>query len=433
MRVPILLFVSAFTVVAAAAALPRVPLGGGGDWIEQKALPNDGAAQDQFGRAVVVDRDLALIASPNATVDGHEGQGAVYAFHRNGGTWTQTQKIVSSDGAGGDAFGISVAIEGTTAIVGAYSKGKFRGAAYVFAYDGDTWSETQKLVPADQQDFDQFAWSVALDGSTALIGAIGVTWGDQGGGQGAVYAFTESGGTWTQSDKFTSDDGLPADSFGWSVALDGDRAVVGTGFVTIDGTEFQGAAYTFDASGGAWAETQKLTASNGASFDFFGLAVAIEGDTILVGADGAATDGDPFSNQGAAYVFTHDGSAWSEVQQLAPAESGASDGFGEWIALEGDHAVIGAPGVTVDKHESQGAAFLFTRSSGIWSETQRFVASDGAEFDQLGWEVAISGDTLLAGAYGATVDDRAGQGAAYFWDLPAPDIVFADGFDGAAR
>ena len=425
MRVPLLLFVSAFTAFAAAAS---TPLGG---WIEQKALPSDGAAQDQFGRAVVVDGDLALIASPNATIDGHEGQGAVYAFRRIGDTWTETQKIVSSDGAGGDAFGISVAIEGTTAIVGAYSKGQFRGAAYVFTNDGDAWSETQKLVPADQQDFDQFAWSVALDGSAALIGAIGVTYGNEGGGQGAVYEFTESGGTWIEGDKFTSDDGLPADSFGWSVALDGDRAVVGTGFVTVDGTEFQGAAYAFDASGGTWAQTQKLTASNGASFDFFGLAVAIEGDTILVGADGAATDGDPFSNQGAVYVFSHDGSAWSEVQQLAPAESGTSDGFGEWIALEGDRVVIGAPGVAVEDRESQGAAFLFTRSGGTWSETQRFVASDGAEFDQLGWEVAISGDTVLAGAYGATVDGRAGQGAAYFWNLPPADIVFADGFDAA--
>jgi len=417
-----------FLLVGAAPRDPslREKLG----WIEQKIVSDDGAASDQFARAVVVRGDVAIVGSPNSTIDGHEGQGAVYVFTRSGGIWSQTQKLVASDGAAGDVFGIAVAMSDDTAIVGAYSSSSYRGSAYVFTLSGGTWSESQKLTTDDAAPFDQFGWSVALDGDIALIGAQGAAI-DGNNGQGAVYAFTRSGGTWTQSDKFTSDDGAAADSFGWSVAIDGTNAVVGTGFPTVGGNILQGAAYTFTESGGVWTQTQKLVASNGAAYDFFGLSVAIEGDTILVGADGAATDGDPFSNQGVAYVFMNSGGSWAETQQLTGSDGQPSDAFGEWVAIEGDRALVGATGVSVNGNDGQGAAYLFSRSGAIWSEVLRFVSSDGAENDQFGWEVALSGDTLLMGAYNANVEDRIGQGAAYFYSLPPSDILFQDGFDDA--
>ena len=114
--------------------------------------------------------------------------------------------------------------------------------------------------------------------------------------------------------QFSSDDGATGDSFGWSIALDGNTALIGTGFVTVNGNEFQGAAYLFDGTSGTWNQTQKLTASDGEGFDFFGLGVALVGNTALIGADGAGSD--PFSNQGATYAFTNSGGTWSEGQKL---------------------------------------------------------------------------------------------------------------------
>jgi hypothetical protein len=417
------------TDALAATGAPAEALG----WLEQKATSDDGAASDQFGRAVVVDGDTAMIGSPNSTVDGHEGQGAVYVFTRSDGTWSQAQKLTASDGAAGDVFGIAVAISSDTAIVGAYSKDDYQGAAYVFRRTGANWSEAQKLTADDAAAFDQFGWSVALSGDTALIGATGASIGGNN-GQGAAYAFTEAGGSWQQTGKFSSIDGAAADNFGWSVALDGSTALVGTGFVAIGENIYQGAAYVFDGSRGSWTQVQKLTASNGAAYDFFGLSVALSGDTALVGADGAATDGDPFSNQGVAYEFVESGGAWTELQQLAASDGQPSDGFGEWVSLAGDNALVGAPGVTVDGHASQGAAYLFTRDDGAgnWTQAHTFLASDGGENDQFGWEVALSGSTALIGAYGATVGTNGFQGAAYFYEIPLADAIFADGFDGPA-
>ncbi|HJU39520.1 MAG TPA: FG-GAP repeat protein, partial [Tahibacter sp.] len=420
---PLLLLPLAFASSAEARPYRSTfaPLG----WLEQKVVAPDGAAADQFGRTVVVSGDVALIGSPNSTIDGDEGRGAAYVFTRKNGTWTETQKLVGSDGAAVDSFGIAAAIEGDTAIVGAYSANEFTGKAYVFTRDGDTWSESQILTTHDAAPFDQFGWSIAIDGKTALIAAQGATIGDNP-GQGAVYVFTEAAGTWTETGKFTSDDGAAADDFGWSVALSGTTAVVGTSFATIGGNEFQGAAYVFDGSGGNWTQMQKLTASNGAEFDFFGLAVAMQPGTILVGADGAATDGDPFSSQGAVYVFTESGGAWSESRQLTASDGEPSDGLGEWIAFDGDRALIGAPGVTVGDNESQGAAYLFTRSADAWTESPRFVSSDGGELDQFGWATALSDDTVLIGAYNADIGENADAGAAYFYAMPVDETIFSD-------
>lgn len=323
-----------------AAGAPAMPAGAD-PWIEQKVTAMDGAAADQFGRATAIQGDIAIIGSPNATIEGREGQGAAYVYARSGGAWGEVQKLVAGDGAAGDVFGIAVALDGDTLVVGAYSAEGYRGAAYVYTLAGGTWSEAQRLVADDRAEFDQFGWSVALQGDTLLVGAQGVAI-DGRNGQGAVYAFERADGNWTQVDKFTSADGEAADGFGWAVGLDGDSAVAGSGFVTIAGNLLQGAAYTFERAGMNWSQAQKLVASNGAAFDSFGLSVAISGDTLLVGASGAATDGDPFSNQGVAYEFKRSGGIWSEGAQLSGSDSDSADGFGTWVALDHDAALVGA-------------------------------------------------------------------------------------------
>jgi hypothetical protein len=378
----------------------------------QKISSNDGATDDQFGWTMAVAGNTALISAPNTTIGTHAGQGSVYVFTRTDAGWVQTQKLTANDGGESDAFGISVALAGSTAIIGAPNNNSFRGAAYVFQLTGGTWVQTQKLVASDGTDFNQFGWSVAQNSRVALIGSIGATFGVNT-SQGAVFAFEQTGGTWNETQKFSSADGVSGDSFGWSIGLEGENAVVGTGFVTVNGNDFQGAAYTFRRTGSVWSETQKLTADNGDAFDFFGLAVALEGNNILIGADGAATDGNPFSNQGAVYRFTRSDAGWSLTQTLSASDGESSDSFGTSIALQRGTALIGATGVTVDGAESAGAAYVFETSDHTMVETQKLTASDPGENNYYGWSGAVSGKSVFVGAYIATADGHERQGAVY--------------------
>ena len=231
---------------------------------------------------------------------------------------------------------------------------------------------------------------------------------------GAIYVFTETGGTWSQTQKFSSDDGVSGDSFGWSIALDGDTVVVGANTASPNGLDFAGAAYVFNESGGTWTQTQKLTASNGAEFDFFGGATALVGNVSLVGSEGAGSD--PFSSQGLTYVFTESGGTWTEGQQIAASDGQGNDGFGHAIAFDWNKAVITAAGATVNGDESAGAAYVFNFSGGTFTEEQKLTASDAEEFASFGWSVGLSGNTALVGAYQDTVGKNVRQGAAYFFE-----------------
>lgn len=189
--------------------------------------------------------------------------------------------------------------------------------------------------------------------------------------------------------------------------------MVGAGFASRPGGEFQGAAYTFKRTEGVWMETQKLTADNGAAFDFFGLAVALEGRNALVGAQGAATDGNPFSNQGAAYRYTNSSGAWSQTQILSASDGQVSDAFGTSIALRRGAAVIGAAGVTVNGIDAAGAAYVFRGPGDSLVETDKLGPSDPVENGNVGWSAALSGNSALIGSYNATGDEHFRQGAVY--------------------
>jgi hypothetical protein len=383
----------------------------------QKITSDDGATDDQFGWSIAVAGDIALVGAPNTAIGTQAGRGSVYVFARENGVWVQTQELIADDGQPGDAFGISVSLAGSTAMIGAPNTDLFRGAAYVFQLSGNTWIQTQKLLASDGTEFNQFGWSIAQNGRRALIGSISATVGSNS-SQGAVYAFDQSGGVWNETQKFSSADGVSGDSVGWSVALYGENALIGAGFATVNDHEFQGAAYTFRRTGSAWTETQKLTADNGDAFDFFGLAVALEGNHALIGAEGAATDQDPFSNQGVVYHFTNSGGTWSNTQTLAASDGEPSDSFGHSVTLHRGTALIGATGVTVNGAAAAGAAYVFEPSDGALIETQKLTASDPEENAYYGWSCALSGNSVFVGAYLATADGHERQGAVYI-DAPA--------------
>ena len=360
----------------------------------------------------------------------------------------QIAKLTASDGAAGDLYGHSVAVDGNTAVVGAYEDESGKGAAYVLAKDlSGAWSQVAKLTASDAVVDDDFGWSVAVDGDTVVVGSHFDD--DKGGGSGSAYVFTKPNDGWDDDDydgnetaKLTASDGAMGDSFGESVAVDGDTVVVGAYFdddVDADNLQISdsGSAYVFTKPRGGWVAwdtstdtekaglTAKLTASDGDDFDELGKSVAVDGDTVVVGTS-------PPSGYGSAYVFAKNAdSVWADDTETAKLTPGTTSGpadsltgsFGHSVAVDGDTVVVGAPAYS----GGQGRAYVFTKPSDGWvttTEAAELRASDPHNSDQLGWSVAVDGDTVVAGAhYGdGKVQD---SGSAYLFTKPAAGWVNA--------
>ena len=375
-------------------------------WSQQSKLTaSDAAENDYFGRAVALDGDIAVLGVPFDD-DGGSNSGSAYIFTRSGSTWSQQAKLTASDVNMADEFGISAALDGNTALIGAHyddDGGENSGSAYVFTRSGTTWSQQAKLTASDGADVDRFGYSVALDSDTALVGAYGDD--DDGTSSGSAYIFTRSGTAWSQQVKLTASDGETADRFGFSVALDSDTALVGAySSDNVDGIN-TGSAYIFTGSGTTWSQQAKLTASDGAAADSFGYSVALDGETALIGA---------YDNNGAgaAYIFTRSGTAWSQQAKLTALDAVSGDAFGISVALDGDTVFAGA--FSADNGINSGSAYIFTRSGIVWSQQAKLTASDAAEHDYFGQAAALDGDTILVGAYG---DDDSGSnsGSAYIF------------------
>lgn len=394
--------------------------GAGGEWPEQKVGADDGAAGTNFGYSLAISGATAFVSAYQATIDGHHAQGAVYVYTESAGEWTQTQKLGADDGAAFHQFGESIAFDGTTALIGANGVDGFKGAVYVFGQEDGAWTQIARLTAADGAALDNFGWSVAIDGDTALIGA---PYADEGGNsdQGAAYVFEFSGGSWTSAGRLTAPDGAADDVFGRAVAVDGATLLVGAAGASIDGNAMQGAAYVYERVQEAWAPSRKLVASDGQAVDGFGQAVALEDGTAVIGAPLAA----------AAYVFARDEGAWPETAVLSASDGPAAGSyFGYALDFDGATIAVGALNATIGENTFQGAAYVFDREGEGWSEVRKLVASDGVAFDNLGIAVGVSGATVLAGAYYAAVDGNAAEGAAYSFTRPEADRIFTDGFEG---
>jgi hypothetical protein len=384
-------------------------------WSQQaKLTAGDGAVSDQFGYSVAVSGDTAVVGARFDDIGANTDQGSAYVFTRSGTTWSEQAKLTAGDGAANDLFGFSVAVSGDTAVVGAHQDdigvNSNQGSAYVFTRSGATWSQEAKLTAGDGAANDQFCWSVAVSGDTAVIGAYQDDIGANT-DQGSAYVFTRSGTSWSQQAKLTAGDGAAGDYVGWSVALEGDTAVVGAAADVIGANTGQGSAYVFTRTGTSWSQQAKLTAGDGAASDLFGSSVAVSGDTAVVGA--RFDDIGANSNQGSAYVFTRSGTLWSQQAKLTAGDGAASDLFGSSVAVSGDTAVVGALSGDIGANANQGSAYVFTRSGTTWSEQAKLTTGDGTEGDQFGISVAVSGDTAVVGALFGDIGANTDQGSAY--------------------
>ena len=363
-------------------------------WIEASRLvASDGEPPDAFGYSVSLSHDLALVGS-RFDDDMGAGSGSAYVFQFNGSSWSESSKLLASDGEYGDHFGHSVSLSENRALVSARSdddNGDRSGSAYVFDFDGTSWSETAKLTASDGTALDVFGHTVSLSGNRVLIGAHGD--GDDPWDSGSAYVFDFDGTFWNETAKLTASDAARNQFFGYSVSLSGDRALIGA-IWDEDNGQRAGSAYVFEFNGTTWIETEKLVAIQGLSGVELGYSVSLSGDRALVGAP---FDDENGRDSGAAFVFDFDKSTWSEEAKLIPSEGASRDLFGYSVSLCGDRAVVGAPFDDL-KGKDSGSAYIFEFNGSSWIESVKLTADDAQAGDQFGYSVALSGNRILVGA-----------------------------------
>lgn len=332
-------------------------------------------------------------------------------------------KLLPQEGAEFDYFGEQVAIDGDYAIVGSWlddnTNGQDAGAARIFHRVGATWVEQAILLASDGEAGDQFGYSVAINGDIALVGAHRD---DNANGAlaGAVYVFERSGSSWSEQGKILAADGVFDDQFGASIASAGERLIVGAPGVN----ERRGAAYVYHLAGGDWLFVDQVVASDGEPGNGFGHAVDIDGNYGLVGAE--SNDGGGVSGAGTVYMIGFNGSNWIE-QQKVTSDFPVLDGlFGYALAIHGGLALIGAPGELLSNVEEAGAAYVFQRSGDVWAQSDKLTALDIEAGDAFGFSVALEGEYLVVGARWDRNNQGEKSGAAYvfrrdggFWDSEA--------------
>jgi hypothetical protein len=375
---------------AFATALSSPPSPGSLD-VRPRAMltASDGAAYDYFGHSIAASGGTVVVGATGDDLGGSQS-GSAYVFVRTSSAWTQQATLVASDGSTANSFGWSVAVDGDTAVVGAIFGDSpavpDTGSAYVYVRSGTTWTQQAKLVAPDGATDDYFGRSVAIDGDTAVIGAdesdtpAGVQ-------AGSAYLFVRSGIAWTLQAKLLAFDGGADEFFGKSVGLSGEAAVVGGA---------NQAAYVLVRSGTTWTEQAKLTPPDwppgGAGF---GLSVTVNGDTAVVGA---MFDSTRERDAGSAYVFVRSGTIWTPQAKLTAPVGVRYAFFGTSVAVEADRAIVGAQEDTAPVAIGAGSAYVFVRSGTTWSLQAKLTAPDGETYDEFGFSVGMSGGIAVVGA-----------------------------------
>lgn len=398
-------------------------------WLQLAELTVTGSTKNDYvGFSVAISGNTLVVGAPLANVGANANQGALYVFTEPAGGWanmTQTATLTASNGQTLDELGWSVAISGNTIVAGAYRRGTFTGAAYVFVEPKQGWRtghQTAELTASNTTEYWDFGYSVAIDGSTIVVSAVD-------GGQlgtpceGAAYVYVEPTNGWATTSTFnaelTSTDESSESYFGNSVAISGNTILVGQPYAAIGSNQSQGAGYLYVEPTGGWATTSaytaKLTASTGQTYDNLGYSVAINGNTAVLGAPGSSTE------QGAAYVYVEPTGGWTtttETAALTASDGGAGDAFGTSVAVSGNTVVVGAGSAFLNPNPLQGSAYVYVEPAGGWASTSTFTAKltagDGGPSAHFGRSVSIDSGTAVVGAYQGT-NSGVFVGAAYVY------------------
>ncbi|HET6978971.1 MAG TPA: FG-GAP repeat protein [Pyrinomonadaceae bacterium] len=409
-----LLFILLMACVAFPAnALPQTSTSSVANFVETKLTSPDPQRGDQFGQAVAIQGNIAVVGAPFEASLGF-GTGAAYVFQKTTTGWQLHQILKAHDASRASFFGMSVAIDGDRIVVGASGEPNVdvgAGAAYVFVRVGTEWTPEAKLIGSENSAFDSFGFSVAIKGDRIVCGAYGNSDPDQT-ERGSAYVFRRIGGLWLQQQVLNANDGASLARFGMSVAMNDDTIAVGG-----DGDSqlgfYSGAVYIFTFDGSNWTQQQKLHAHDAQAGSSFGFHLAMSRETIVIGAPQ-----DQVGNHtlGAAYIFTRGSTGWTQDRKLVAKDSDAFDGFGLRVGIDGDTIVVGSV-IDHDAAMSGGAAYVYKRNgqSG-WSLLEKLFASDAAREDTFGFGVAVSNNTVLVGAFQKS-DVAFLAGAAYIFEF----------------
>ncbi len=420
---------------------------------------------EQFGTDMALDGDTLAVAAnlegSGATgINGNQadisttGAGAVYVFTRTGGTWSQQAYVKASNTRQNAFFGSSVALAGNTLVVGAVGDSSnatgvdgnqadtslsHAGAAYVFTRTGTTWAQQAYVKASNPGVGARFGAELVLAGDTFVVGAIGEASNATGinGNQsdtsatlaGAAYVFTRAGTTWSQQAYLKASNTRGIAFFGAVAALQGDTLVVGSFGETsnasgVNGDQsdtsavYAGAAYVFTRTGTTWAQQAYIKPSNTRANGRFGIGVALDGNTLAVGANGETSNATGANgnqsdtsviNAGAAYVFTRTGTTWAQTAYLKASNPRLNAAFGAGMALSGDTLVVGSNGETsnatgINGNQSDtsvtsaGAAYVFMRTGTTWAQTAYVKAPNPQVNAGFGIHIALSQGLLAISA-----------------------------------
>jgi hypothetical protein len=363
---------------------------------KHKIVPDDNEANDHFGISVAMDGDRAVVGARGDDDRGAQA-GSAYVFVRGAEGWVLESKVVAADGGEGELFGVDVALDGELLVVGSrgnIDRGSQTGSAYVFSKGGFGWIQEKKLAVSKQISNCCFGSDVSISGNVIVVGASGES--VRGHASGAAYVFRQSElGLWLLEAKLIPEDASERDYFGSSVDIDGSRVVIGA-----DGSDDQGvrsgSAYVFHRTRGKWRQEAKLIPGEGGRHHLFGAAVAISGERIIVGAYGDDVNG---RQSGSAYVFIRKAGKWQEMSKLVPPGGRATQYFGRSVDIDGESVIVGAFG---DGHSGlkSGAAYVYSvRKTGLVLQA-KLLAESARALQEFGRSVAISNRRVVVGMHG---------------------------------
>lgn len=427
------------------------------NWIQTVKLTGFGTNNlSSFARSVSLSDDWILVGARDEVA---------YVFKYENSSWDNGESLITlSDEAG---FGYSVSISGDRALIGAWldnptGLNPAQGSAFIYEYNGFFWEKKAKLRAADVDDYYYFGTSVSLSGDQAIVGATGginpnnslrggsaylfeltqgswsqtssfyppagdggdhlgsaVSFWDDGifvannvddnNGQnaGIVYSYQKPATVWIQNDTLQAKSGAVNHNFAKSVAISGNRAIIGIEGDTENG-EDSGAAYVYEYAQGNWNFTTKILPNDGTLYLKFGHSVSLDGDRVLISSL-HFLENSTFSYGGSVYIFDFANGSWNQTAKLSVLDN---DFYGESVSLLGDRAIVGDLGNTINGNYS-GLVFVYDLSNGIWTETNQLIPSDGFSGAQFGKSISLSNDRILVGS-GRLVNGYGGS--AYLFD-----------------
>lgn len=384
--------------------------------MEIKLVAHDGEAKQYFGASVAIDNTL-LVAAPGNFND--DNCGAVYAFEKRDWEWVEIQRLVAADDGPYDLFGYSMAKSGSHAIVSARGDrtNPLGGAVYFFEQQQDgQWVRQARFSSPQICCQDLFGAAVDMDGGYAVVGApLG---GGHLPKCGSAYIYRHVDGEWLLDDKIYPQEGTPYDNFGCSASISGQRVIIGAAgssskpCASPQDVNMPGSAWIFERDESGWHQVARLSPVDGHAGNLFGCAVCIDGDRAIIGA---SQDNAADFHSGSAYIYARADDGWNDELKLVAMDADSGDYFGSAVAIYQDYIIIGAPGVD-GLGKNSGAVYSYMRRDDGWTPRAKKTQYDAARYDLFGASLALSQQDALIGAPFKKVGKSLFQGVTYVYD-----------------